>query len=184
MRKVKTSGARPCWFLVLDEVLQSLPDADRHMIRLRFFDGKSFPQIGTGLGKSEAAAQSQCERALERPCCLLRRKGVAVPVTVLASGLAANATQAVPAALAAAISQGAVAGASKFALKTILIRPLEIMTQANIRGWPPCFWRLPSPSPSNGIKTAASIMRLPCYNPGPNPSRGKRRQRISRRRSW
>jgi RNA polymerase sigma factor (sigma-70 family) len=79
---------------VLDEAIDALPAVDRHMILLRFFERKSFQQIAASLGKSEDAAQKQCERALAKLSRLLRRKGIAVPVTVLASGLGAQVAQA------------------------------------------------------------------------------------------
>ncbi|MCD6051957.1 MAG: hypothetical protein K0Q55_3375 [Verrucomicrobia bacterium] len=118
---------------VLDEAIEALPTADRSMILLRFFERKSFQQIAATIGKSESAAQKQCERALEKLSALLKRKGVAVPATVLAAGLTAQVTEGVPAGLAVTISQSAMAGAKAFTAKTLILQTLEIMAQAKTK---------------------------------------------------
>ncbi len=114
---------------VLDESIEALPVADRSMILLRFFERKSFQQIAVAIGKSESAAQKQCERALEKLSALLRRKGVAVPAAMLATGLAAQVAEGVPAGLAVTISQSAMAGAKALTAKTLIIQTLEIMAK-------------------------------------------------------
>lgn len=118
---------------VLDEAVEALPAADRSLILLRFFERKSFQQIATALGKSESAAQKQCERALEKLSALLRRKGVAVPAAMLATGLTAQVAEGVPVGLAVTISQSALAGAKALTAKTLIIQTLEIMAQAKIK---------------------------------------------------
>lgn len=114
---------------VLDEAIEALPTADRSMILLRFFEQKSFQQIAMAMGKSEGAAQKQCERALEKLSGLLKRKGVVIPTAVLASGLATQVAQGVPAGLAVTISQGALAGAKAITAKTLILQTLEIMAK-------------------------------------------------------
>lgn len=114
---------------VLDEAIEALPAADRSMIWLRFFERKSFQQIARALGKSESAAQKQCERALEKLSALLRRKGVAVPAAMLATGLTAQVAAGVPAGLAVTISQSALACAKALTAKTLIIQALEIMAK-------------------------------------------------------
>ncbi len=118
---------------VLDEAIDALPTPDRDMIFLRFFERRNFQQIGSVLGKSEDAAQKQCERALAKLSRLLRQKGVTVPVGVLAASLAAKVAHAVPAGLTVTISQSAVAGASALSAKTLILQTLEIMAQATTK---------------------------------------------------
>ncbi len=50
----------------LDRVLNRLADKDRDAIVLRFFQGRSFAEIGVELGLSEEAAPKRVGRALER----------------------------------------------------------------------------------------------------------------------
>lgn len=114
---------------VLDEAIEALPAADRRMILLRFFERKSFQQIAAATGKSESAAQKQCERALEKLSALLRRKGVAVPAAMLATGLAAQVAEGFPAGLAVTISQSAMAGAKALTAKTLILQTLDIMAK-------------------------------------------------------
>tara|TARA_Y100001934_G_scaffold272413_1_gene360638 strand:- start:7520 stop:9817 length:2298 start_codon:yes stop_codon:yes gene_type:complete len=69
----------------LDEAINKLPDSDRDLILLRFGERKSFREIGDPLGKSEAAAQNQVERALQRLSQTLRQRGVTASVAVIAA---------------------------------------------------------------------------------------------------
>ena len=92
---------------MLDETIDGLNDSDRELILLRFFEHKSFREIGDSLAKSESAAQKQGERALQRLGDLLRNKGVAVTTVALAGGLSAQAVPATSERLVAAISAGA-----------------------------------------------------------------------------
>ena len=51
---------------IIDEVLAELDDEDREAVLLRFFEGKSFSEIGERLRLSEGTAHKRVERALER----------------------------------------------------------------------------------------------------------------------
>lgn len=93
---------------LLDEAMQSLDDADRTAILLRFFENKSLREVGEALGASEDAAQKRVHRAVERLRGFLAEHDVTVGAGGLAALLSANAIQAAPAGLAAAIASGAV----------------------------------------------------------------------------
>ncbi len=115
---------------LLDEAIDALPDSDRELVLPRFFERRSFREISETTGKSEAASQKQAERALQKLAQSLRRKGVAISTTLLVSGLAAKVAEAAPASLAAAVSQGALAGAAGVAAKTTLLNTIAAMSYA------------------------------------------------------
>jgi len=113
---------------LLDEAIDALPDSDRELVLLRFFERRSFREISKTIGKSEAASQKQAERALQKLGQSLRRRGVAISTTLLVSGLAAKVAEAAPASLAATVSQGALAGAAGVAAKTTLLNTIAAMS--------------------------------------------------------
>ena len=91
----------------LDEALNELSEGDRTAVLLRYYSGSSYAEIGNRTGRTEEAARKLCTRAVEKLSTLLRRRGVVMSVTALASGMGTHwstAQAAVPAALAAQIS--------------------------------------------------------------------------------
>jgi RNA polymerase sigma factor (sigma-70 family) len=102
----------------LDEAMHALDDTDRAAVLLRYFENKSFLQVGQALGTTDDAARKRVSRAVER----LREFFASHGVTVAASGLvvliSANAVQAAPAGLAATISSAAVLAGTAVATTT------------------------------------------------------------------
>jgi RNA polymerase sigma factor (sigma-70 family) len=94
---------------LLDEAVETLAPADRNAILLRFFENKSLREVGAALGVSEDTAQKRVSRALERLRGYYVGRGVAVGGAAFAATLSANAVQAAPASLAAAISSATAA---------------------------------------------------------------------------
>ncbi|MCX6878210.1 MAG: sigma-70 family RNA polymerase sigma factor [Verrucomicrobia bacterium] len=80
----------------LDAALDKLPDADRQVLLLHFFENRSFPGIARSLGKSTVAVQKQSQRALEKLARLLRAKGVTLTAATVATGLSAEFAKAAP----------------------------------------------------------------------------------------
>jgi RNA polymerase sigma factor (sigma-70 family) len=80
----------------LDEALTQMDEQERLGILLRFFQGKSFRQVGETLGVNEDAARMRINRALEKLHALLIRKAVSCPLSVLGALLADQAVQAAP----------------------------------------------------------------------------------------
>lgn len=100
---------------LLDEALVRLGERDRDAVALRFFDERSFHDIGQVLGITEDNAQKRVSRALEKLRGHLERHGVKVPAATLAAALAANCVQGAPASLVvtvAAAGSGVLAGSS------------------------------------------------------------------------
>ena len=80
----------------LDEALTQMDDRDRLGILLRFYQGKSFRQVGETLGVNDDAARMRVNRAIEKLHALLRQKNVACSLAALGAVLADHAVQAAP----------------------------------------------------------------------------------------
>ena len=88
----------------LNEALNELKEPDRDALILRFFESKSMAQVGSALGTSEGAAKMRVARALEQLRGIFQTRGIAIPVTLLATALSTSTTQAAPVGLAATIT--------------------------------------------------------------------------------
>ncbi|HEY8667634.1 MAG TPA: sigma-70 family RNA polymerase sigma factor [Tepidisphaeraceae bacterium] len=95
---------------LLDELVEKLGKRDRVAVLLRFYQRKSFAEIGEALGVSEEAARKRVGRAVEKLRGMFAGKGMVLGAGVLAGGLLANVTQAAPvglgATVVAAVTQG------------------------------------------------------------------------------
>jgi len=82
----------------LDSALDKLPDADRRVLLLHYFENRPFPTIARTLGTNPDAIKKQSQRALEKLGRLLRSRGVSVSAVTLATGLTSELAKAAPAA--------------------------------------------------------------------------------------
>jgi RNA polymerase sigma factor (sigma-70 family) len=87
----------------LDEGLAQLGAADRNLVLLRFYEGKSHSEAGAALGLSEEAARKRGARALEKLRAWFTKRGTVLSATGLAAAMTANAVQAAPTELASGI---------------------------------------------------------------------------------
>lgn len=85
----------------LDDALAKLSAAARDALVLRFFEGRSFQEVGDELGISAEAAKQRVFRGLERLRAVLGRRGLHVSSEGLAVTLAATAVSPAPAGWAA-----------------------------------------------------------------------------------
>ncbi len=106
---------------LLDEAMQSLDDADRTAILLRYFENKSLQEVGQALGASEDAAQKRVSRALERLRGVLSKRKIAVGASGLAALVSANAVQAAPCGLAGTVATGALLASTTLPASTSLV---------------------------------------------------------------
>ena len=95
--------------MALDSAINQLASNDRLAIVLRFFEERDFQFIGASLNSSEDAARMRVNRALEKLQTLLKRRGLALSTTALATALASETLAAVPPGLAATIAGTALA---------------------------------------------------------------------------
>ncbi|MCW5556736.1 MAG: sigma-70 family RNA polymerase sigma factor [Verrucomicrobiae bacterium] len=116
---------------LLDEGMLSLDERDRAAVLLRYFENKSLREVGQFFGTSEDAAQKRVSRAVERLREFFLKRGIPIGSSSLAVAISANAAQAAPVGLSAAIA--AAAGASTFAMT---VSPMIAMTklQASLVG--------------------------------------------------
>jgi len=117
------TGSAPDWELirpVLDEALDSLGDEDREALLLRYFKNQDFRAVGLALGISDDTAQKRVSRALERLREFFSKTDVAIGASGLAVLLSANAVQAAPVGLTAAISAAAVISGTTVSTSTAM----------------------------------------------------------------
>lgn len=109
---------------VLDAALGDLREADRDAVWLRFFEGRSFAEVGARLRLTENAARMRVERALGRLHGALARRGVTSTAAALGLALASHGGIAAPAGLAASVTTavlaGGATGAGELALATAI----------------------------------------------------------------
>ncbi len=98
----------------LDGALDKLPDSDRSVLLLHFFENRPFPAIASALGKSPAAVQKQSQRALGKLARILRGRGVTLTATVLATGLTIEFAKAAPAGLLKSATAAVLSGNSTY----------------------------------------------------------------------
>ena len=98
---------------LLDDGLMELGAKDRHALIERFFEGKSFREVGASLGAGEDAAQKRVARALEQLARFFRRRGFPVAGAGVSARVLETAGMVAPPGLATSIlaSIGGAAGA-------------------------------------------------------------------------
>ena len=113
----------------LDASLDQLAEKDRALIIQRFFESKRFAEIAGSTGKSEAACKMQLKRALEKLATLLRSRGIALSVPVIATGLSAEFAKAAPLATQT-LATNALAASTGITTSTVLTNTLLTMSTA------------------------------------------------------
>ncbi len=104
---------------MLDAVMHELKEADREAVLLRYFENRSFAEVGAKLGLNENAARMRVERDLEKLRGNFAKRGVAATAS-LAAVISANAVQAAPVGLAATISAAAVLAGTAIHTSTVI----------------------------------------------------------------
>jgi RNA polymerase sigma factor (sigma-70 family) len=115
---------------LLDLALAQLGERDHNAIVLRFFQDKSFNEIGMALGASEDAAKKRVKRAVEKLRIFFAKRGVALSAGVLAAAVSTNSIHTAPIGLAASVTTAAVKGAAVTSSTLTLIK-----TTLNIMAW-------------------------------------------------
>jgi RNA polymerase sigma factor (sigma-70 family) len=115
---------------LLDGAMEQLGRKDHDALVLRFFEGKSYQEIGIASGASENAARKRVNYALEKLRRFFFKHGFSSTAAIIAAAISTNSVQAAPVTLAkmvttVAIAKGAVAGGSTL---TLIKGALKIMT--------------------------------------------------------
>jgi RNA polymerase sigma factor (sigma-70 family) len=100
----KWEGVKPC----LDEAMARLGETDRRAVMLKFYEKKTFREIGADLGIAEEAARKRVSRATKKLRGLLGKRGAIISESLLGSILMVKFVAPAPAALVATISAIAV----------------------------------------------------------------------------
>lgn len=101
---------------VLDDALDELGETERQAVLLRYFDGKSYAEVGARLRLAENTARMRVDRAVEKLSAVLQRRGITSSAAALAVTLASQPAVSAPAGLAASATGIALAGASTAAV--------------------------------------------------------------------
>jgi RNA polymerase sigma factor (sigma-70 family) len=117
---------------ILDEAAASLSDRDREAVVLRFYEGRTYAEIGAQLRLGENAARMRVDRALEHLRKSLTRLGFTSTSATLAIVLADQAVTAAPAGLAPLIACSALAGAAAVAPAGVVLFHLMNATKLKI----------------------------------------------------
>jgi RNA polymerase sigma factor (sigma-70 family) len=101
---------------LLDDAIVTLKPDEREAVVLRFFEQRTFAEVGAALRISEEAARKRVDRSVDKLHAVLARRGVTSTLAALGGALTAAGSGTVPASLAgqvagAALAQAAVAGA-------------------------------------------------------------------------
>jgi RNA polymerase sigma factor (sigma-70 family) len=91
----------------LDEAMNDLGETDRTALLMRFYSGRTFPEIAGAMGRTEDGARKLCTRAVEKLSALLRLRGVALSAGALGTAMTADwasAAATVPSGLTASLT--------------------------------------------------------------------------------
>jgi RNA polymerase sigma factor (sigma-70 family) len=109
---------------VIDGLLSQLSPRDQETVCMRFFEGRTFTEIGEKLRIGEDGARLRSNRAIDKINRLLARRGIRSTSAVLTGVLATQQSIAVPTGLAAAttaaVLSGSTTAAGGFALSHLL----------------------------------------------------------------
>ena len=125
---------------MLDAALGRLGEADRRLLVLRFYEKRSFPEIGAALGTTDESARKRVNRSIQRLRAIFARRGSLIAtggtVAILSTALG-DCAHAAPVGLAAraasAAASGGVAGGGLAA--TIASAVARRMLFAQLRLW-------------------------------------------------
>ena len=120
---------------LLEDAMGRLGEKDRNALVLRFFEGKSFQEIGAVFGVSENAARKRTNHAMEKLRTYFSQCGVTSTTKMIAGAISANSVQAAPAMLAKTVTAVALAKGATASISTLtLIKgALKIMAWSNAK---------------------------------------------------
>lgn len=96
----------------LDDAMSKLKATEQNAIVLRFFEGRSWREVGAALALNEDTAQKRVSRALDKLRIHFRRHGIVLSAVAIASMISANAAQAAPAGLASTVASASLTHAA------------------------------------------------------------------------
>jgi RNA polymerase sigma factor (sigma-70 family) len=114
---------------LLDAALAKLGEKEHDAIALRFFESKSFGEVGHALGASEDAAKMRVNRALKKLRKFFTKRGVTLSAAAIVSVISANSAQAAPVGLTTTIAATVLKGSTVAASTLTLVKgTMKMMT--------------------------------------------------------
>jgi RNA polymerase sigma factor (sigma-70 family) len=117
---------------LVDEAMRQLKRPEQDVVLLRFFEGKSFAEIGRLLHLDEKTAGQRAHRALEKMRRYFSRRGVTTTALLLGSALGAHGAAALPAGMSAQVAGASLAGASGTTSYALLLKTLYMTTSTKL----------------------------------------------------
>jgi len=105
----------------LDAAMAKLGGKDRDVVLLRYFENKTFAEVGAAFGTNEDAARKRIARAVEKLRNYFSKRGVTLTAAVFAGVVSANSIQAAPVALAKSVTAVAIAKGAAVSGSTLTI---------------------------------------------------------------
>jgi RNA polymerase sigma factor (sigma-70 family) len=119
---------------LLEDAMGQLGEKDRNAIALRFFEGKSFQEIGAAFGASENAAKKRVAHALEKLHRYFSKHGVSSTTAVIAGAISVNSAHAAPVGLATTITATVTKGPAVAASTLALVKgTIKVMTWIKLK---------------------------------------------------
>lgn len=118
--------------LLLDEAMQQLKRPEQDVVLLRFFEGKSYGEIGRLLHLDEKTASQRVHRALEKMRRHFQRQGVTTTALLLGSALGAHGAIVPPAEMSAQVAGASLAGAGGKSSLLLLLKTLYMTTTTKV----------------------------------------------------
>jgi RNA polymerase sigma factor (sigma-70 family) len=106
---------------LLDGAMEKLGQKDHDALVLRFFENKTFAEVGAALGASEDAAKMRVNRALEKLRKFFTKRGVSSTTAIIAGTISSNSVQAAPVALAKSVTAVALAKGATASISTLTL---------------------------------------------------------------
>src|SRR5215469_9707786 len=115
---------------LLEDAMGRLNEKERNAIVQRFFEGKSFQEVGAAFGVTENAAKKRVIRGLEKLRKFCSRRGVDSTTGIIGENIAAHSIQAAPTALAKTVAVAAVAKgpAASYSILLLVTKTMKAMT--------------------------------------------------------
>jgi RNA polymerase sigma factor (sigma-70 family) len=107
---------------LLETAMAQLGGKEHDAVVLRFFEGRSFKDVSSALGTSEAGAKMRVSRALEKLRRFFAKRGLTFSAALIAGAVSAHSVQAAPMGLAASVTAAAVKGTTLTASTLTLIK--------------------------------------------------------------
>ncbi len=113
---------------LVDEAMRQLKRGEQDALLLRFFEDKTYGEVGRILGLDERTACQRVNRALEKMRGHLARRGVTTTATLLASAITAHAAVPLSTGMAAQVAGTSLAGAGTGAFSASVVKTFFYMT--------------------------------------------------------